>query len=49
MHNSKIIEMRHEKATEYCRQACADVASLPNNSSHQALVELSEYVIKRRK
>ena len=47
--NSKIVEMCFDAATDYCKQACADIALLPDTPTHRALVELTEYVIKRRK
>jgi len=45
--DSSIIEDCYEIASEYCAKACRNLDVLPQNANRQALVDLTEYVIKQ--
>ncbi|MFC2045160.1 polyprenyl synthetase family protein [Chloroflexota bacterium] len=47
--NSDIIENCYKVAHDYCSQAYRNLEQFPENASRQALYELVEYVIRRRK
>jgi len=47
--NSPIIEECFEFASEYSSRACKRLKQLPDSASRQALVDLAEYIITRRK
>jgi len=47
--NSSITQECYRVASDYCAKACHKLKPLPDNSSRQALVELADYVIKRKK
>jgi len=47
--NSSIIEECFAVASEYSGRACECIKQLPDNASRQALVNLAEYIITRRR
>jgi octaprenyl-diphosphate synthase len=47
--NSSVVQECYDVAAEYCTKACQNLNLLPDNVSHHALVELANYVIRRRK
>ncbi len=47
--DSSIIDECYRVAAEYCTRACQNLSSLPENASRQALIDLADYVIKRKK
>jgi octaprenyl-diphosphate synthase len=47
--NSSVVQECYDIVTEYCTKACQNLNLLPDNVNHQALVELANYVIRRRK
>lgn len=47
--NSSIIEECFAVASEYSSRACECIKQLPDNMSRQALINLAEYIITRRK
>lgn len=47
--NSPIIDRCYAVAADYCARACQSLNLLPDCPSRQALVELADYVVKRKK
>ena len=47
--NSSIIEECYAVASEYCARACRNLNLLPENASRQALIELANYVVNRKR
>ena len=47
--NSSIIEECYAVASEYCARACRNLNLLPENASRQALTELANYVVNRKR
>ena len=47
--SSAIIKQCHDVAVDYCAKACHRLGRLPENASRQALEDLAELVISRRK
>jgi len=47
--NSSITEECYAVASDYCAQACHNLSLLPDNASRRSLIELADYVVKRRK
>jgi len=47
--NSSIIEECYKVAGDYYSRACHNLEQLPDNASRQALFELAEYVIRRKR
>jgi len=47
--NSSIIEECYRIASDYCAKACRNLNLLPDNASRQALIELANYVVNRKK
>ncbi len=47
--NSAIIEECYRIASDYCSRACHALKTLPHNASHKALLDLTDYVIERKK
>ena len=47
--NSSIIEECYLIASDYCAKACRNLNLLPDNASRQALIELANYVVNRKK
>ena len=47
--NSKIVEQCYDVASGYCTKACQHLHLLPDKTSHQALLKLSDYVITRKR
>ncbi|MBA7686837.1 Heptaprenyl diphosphate synthase component 2 [subsurface metagenome] len=47
--NSSITEECYQIASDYCAKACRNLNLLPDNASRQALIELANYVVNRRK
>ena len=47
--NSSITEECYAVASDYCAQACRNLSLLPDNASRRSLIELADYVVKRRK
>jgi octaprenyl-diphosphate synthase len=45
--NSDIIDECYRMASEYCRQACRHLGSLPETTSRQALYDMAEFVVER--
>jgi geranylgeranyl pyrophosphate synthase len=47
--NSPIVDECYTVASEYCAQACQNINQLPANSSRDALLQLAEYVVARKR
>ncbi len=47
--SSSIVQQCYEAASDYCVQACRDLEKLPANPSRQALMDLADLVIIRKK
>ena len=47
--NSSIAQECHKVASEYCAKACHSLNLLPENASRQALTELADYILNRKK
>ncbi|MBI3040373.1 MAG: polyprenyl synthetase family protein, partial [Chloroflexi bacterium] len=47
--NSPIIEECYRVALGYCAKACRDLKLLPDNASRQSLIELADYIIRRKR
>jgi octaprenyl-diphosphate synthase len=47
--SSSIVKQCYEVASEYCAQACRDLDKLPAKPSRQALMDLADLVISRKK
>ena len=47
--SSAIVKQCHDVAADYCAKACHRLGQLPENASRQALEDLAELVISRRK
>ena len=47
--NSPIIPECFQVASEYCDKACHKLKSLPDNAGRQALMDLADYIVTRRK
>ena len=47
--NSSIIEECYRTASDYCAKARRNLNLLPDNASRQALIDLSNYVVSRKK
>ncbi len=49
MRNSPVVDECYAVASDYCSQACRDLRLLPDNASGQALVELADYTVRRKR
>jgi len=47
--NSSIIEECYRIASDYCTKACHNLNLLPDNASRQALIQLANYVVSRKR
>jgi len=47
--NSPVIKESYDVAAEYCFKACRNLNLLPDNPSRQALLDIANYIIRRRK
>ncbi len=47
--NSSIIQECYDLASDYSKKACRNLKLLPDNSSRQALMNLADYIITRRR
>jgi len=47
--NSSIVQECYGVASDYCSKACHNLSLLPDNASRQALVQLAEYVVNRKR
>jgi len=47
--NSSIIEECFKVASDYCTKACHRLNLLPDNTNRQALMDLADYIIRRRR
>ena len=47
--NSSIIEECYQTASDYCAKACQNLDLLPDNASRQALKDLADYVVNRKR
>ena len=47
--NSSIVKQCYELASDYCEKACRDLGKLPAKPSRQALRDLADLVINRKK
>ncbi|GAG88464.1 unnamed protein product, partial [marine sediment metagenome] len=47
--DSSIIEECYRTASDYCAKACSNLNLLPDNTSRQALIDLANYVVSRKK
>jgi len=47
--NSSIIQECYTVASDYCSRACHNLNLLPDNPSRQALVELANYIVNRKR
>jgi len=48
IHNSSIVQECYEVASEYCAKACHNLNLLPENTSRQALTQLTDYILNRK-
>jgi len=48
IHNSSIVQECYGVASEYCAKARHNLNLLPENTSHQALTQLVDYIINRK-
>ncbi|MFC2002367.1 polyprenyl synthetase family protein [Chloroflexota bacterium] len=47
--NSPVVQEGYQVALEYSSKACHNLNLLPDNASRQSLIELADYVIKRKR
>ena len=47
--NSPIIDECYQVASDYCDRACRNLKLLPDNASRQSLIELADYIIRRKR
>jgi len=47
--NSPIVEECYRIASDYCTKACCNLNLLPDNTSRQAMIELANYVVRRKR
>ena len=47
--DSSVVEQCYKFASDYCSRACHNLNLLPDNASRQALIELTDYVVKRKR
>jgi len=47
--NSPIVQECYNVAADYCAKACHNLSRLPDNPSRQALIQLADYIIRRKK
>jgi len=47
--NSSIAQECYQVASDYCSKACQNLSLLPDNACRRALIELADYVVKRKK
>ncbi len=47
--NSSIPQECYAVASDYCAKACQNLSLLPDNACRRSLIQLAEYVVKRRK
>lgn len=47
--DSSIVEECNRVANDYCARACRSLNILPDNDSHRALIELADYIAKRKR
>ncbi len=47
--NSSIVQECYGVASDYCSKACHNLGLLPDNASRQALMQLADYIIRRKK
>jgi len=47
--NSSIIQECYQVASDYCAKACHNLKLLPASATRQALIELADYIINRKK
>ena len=48
VHNSSIVQECYGVASDYCSKACHNLSLLPDNASHQALIQLADYIVRRK-
>jgi len=49
IHNSPIIQECYDIAANYCARACQKLRLLPDDASRQVLIDLADYIVRRRK
>ena len=49
VHNSSIIDECYEVASDYCAKACHNLSLLPDGANRQALENLADYVLNRKR
>lgn len=47
--NSSIVQECYQVASDYCSKACQNLNLLPDNASRRVLIELGDYVVKRKR
>jgi geranylgeranyl pyrophosphate synthase len=47
--DSSIIQECYQVAAEYCAKACRNLKLLPDNTSRQSLIELADYIVRRKR
>jgi len=47
--DSSIIEDCYRIASDYCAKACCNLNLLPDTTSRQAMIELANYVVRRKR
>ena len=49
VNNSPLIEECYQVAADYCAEACRNLKILPDRPTHQLLLDLADYIVRRRK
>ncbi len=47
--SSSIVQECYAEAAGFCARACQNLSLLPDTADRRALVELADYVVRRRK
>ena len=47
--NSSVVQECYDIAANYCARACQNLNLLPDNASRQALMDLTDYIVRRKK
>ncbi|MFB0559153.1 MAG: polyprenyl synthetase family protein [Dehalococcoidales bacterium] len=47
--NSSIVQECYDIASDYCSRACRNLSPLPDNPNRQTLIQLADYIIRRKR
>jgi len=47
--NSPIVQECYQIASDYCAKACRNLPLLPDNTSRQSLLQIADYVVRRKR